>query len=203
MTTKWLEKATKKDYRRPEFGVIHGNMAADGFRIHRDNSLPAANDFLTQKIAECGLIPTQPRNRATVSRVDLLTACKQAYAFRDEWDRKNHRYPAISFCMNGSLQYSAKTEVGSTSGEIIDGTKVTDKITEIKNGLKYHTHTMVYKHHNPDKVTSFAIPSNQLMDALEGMEGETIEIDCPNPRAPFYMTDGTREAVIMPVKLSL
>lgn len=39
------------------------------------------------------------------------------------------------------------------------------------------------------------------MDALEGMDTETIEIDIPAYNAPFYMTDGTHEAVIMPISI--
>jgi DNA polymerase III sliding clamp (beta) subunit (PCNA family) len=203
--SKFLTSALgKSDRARPELSVIHGNLATDKFRVHRDNSLPSVDDEVTQRILACGLIPSQPRNRATVSRVDLIAACRRALAFRDEQDRKNRWYPTLTFCMNGSLTYSAKNEgVGSTSGEIVDGTRVTDKVTPIKNGLKYHTHTMVFKHHNPEQVVSFGINPRFLLDALEGMEGETVEIDIPAPRAPFYMTDGTREAVIMPLNVGV
>lgn len=210
-TNKWLELATgKKDRTNSIYAYVHGNLATDKYRIHRDNSLPTVDDELTTRINEAvnvdsegrqtvGL-PTQPRNRATVSRVDLITACKRAMALRDDQDRKCQKYPLLTFCMNGSLIYSAKNEgVGSTSAEIIDDLKVNDKVTTIKNGLKYTTHTMVYKHHNPEKVVSFGINPRFLLDALSGMEGDTVEIDIPAPRAPFYMTDGTREAVIMPV----
>jgi len=199
---KWLELATSKASNRPEYQVLYGNVGTDGYRIHRDNSLPAAenDDFITRVAT---IIPTQPRNRATVSRQDLIIACKRAFAFRDEFDRKNKNYPVITFCLNGSLQYSAKNEgVGSTHGEIIDGQTIVDKTTPIKNGIKYHSHKTVFKHHNPEKVVSFGLNVKYLLDALEGLQGNTVEIDIPSPRAPFYITDGTREAVIMPVNIA-
>ena len=203
MTTKFLQSALGENNRlHPEYAEVHGNIATDGFRCHRDNSLPPVEDFITTRIAECGLIPSQPRNRATVSRVDLITACLRAFALRGEWDRKNKAYPVLTFCMNGSLQYSAKNEtIGTTYAEIVDGLNVTDKVKEIKNGLKFISHQMVYRHHNPEKVVSFALNPRQLLDALEGMEGDTVEIDTPASLAPFYMTDGTREAVIMPLNV--
>lgn len=203
MTTKFLESALSKNRNRPQYTETHGNLATDGYRLHRDNSLPAVDDYVTKAVENCGLIPAKPRNRATVSRVDLITACKRAFAMRDEWERSKKWYPVITFCMNGSLWYSASSEsTGTTRGEIIDGTKVNDKVKAIKNGLKYESHTMVYKHHHEETV-SFALNPRQLMDALEGMETETVEIDIPHPLAPFYMTDGTREAVIMPIKITI
>lgn len=200
---KWLELATSKASNRPDFQTLHGNIGADGFRVHRDNSLPAAeNDELVTRLLNSGTIPTQSRNRSTVSRLDLLDACKRAYALRDDWDRKNKNYPQIRFSMNGTFTYSATSETtGRIAGEIVDGLKVTDKVTPIKNGLKYHTHTMVYKRHSPENCLDFALSSKYLMDALEGMEGDTVEIDIPTCQAPFYMTDGTHEAVIMPISL--
>lgn len=204
MTTKFLQSAlgTKNSSREFDCTVVHGNLATDQYRIHRDNSVtPDNDDPMTQRVNNCGYIPSQKRNPCTISRADLITACKRALALRDEWDRNNKRYPTLFFSINGSCTYRAQTEsVGSTYGEINDGEKINDKVTSIKNGLKYHSHVSVYRHEKADKVLDFGINPRYLLDALTYMESDTVTFDPGTGRAhPVYITDGTREAVIMPI----
>lgn len=204
MTTKFLIAAlgTKKSSINFDCSVIHGNLSTDQYRIHRDNSVsPVNDDPMTQRVNDCGYIPSQKRNPCTISRVDLITACKRALALRDEWDRNNKRNPTLFCSVNGSFTYRAQNEsVGSTYGEINDGEKITDKVTPIKNGLKYHSHVSVYRHENAEKVVDFGINPRYLLDALSNMEGDTVTFDPGTGRNhPIYITDGTREAVIMPV----
>lgn len=175
MTTKFLQSATgKRELAGMDLRKVHGNLSSDGNRAHRDNSIPAlANDELTDRVNQCGLIPSQPRNRATVSRAALMDACKRAYELRDEKAKRLGLYPVMTIDMGLDLYWH------STMGE---------------NRADGHTE---YKQ-RPAKVVTFGVNARYLMDALRGMQGETIEIDIPSPKAPFYVTDGTREASIMP-----
>lgn len=191
MTT-WLQKATSKN--KPKFAVIHGNAATNGERIHRDNSLPANYEEIDFNI----YIPAKPRNRATISRADLTNAAKQALALRP-WNDRAYK-PAIRFSMNGAFTYSAETNgTGRISGEIVDGYNFVEKFPNY-NGKGGKSHRMTYQHHG-ETPSEFALNPQYLLDALSGMEGETVELDAPNRTAPVYITDGTHEAVIMPVNL--
>lgn len=194
----WLKKATSKS--NPKFAVIHGNTATNGERIHRDNSLPANYGEIDFNV----YIPSRPRNRATVSLADLINAGKQALALRDARDRYCHYVPTLRFSMNGSFTYYAENaNIGTISGEIVDGYKFVEKVTVAHkaNKMTSHNHRMTYKHHHSDKPSEFALNPQYLLDALSGMEGETVELDAPTGNAPVYITDGTREAVIMPVSI--
>jgi hypothetical protein len=83
----------------------------------------------------------------------------------------------ITLTLNGSLQYSAQSDdAGTTAGEITRNYSHTDDDLTVKINAKY------------------------ILDALSGME-DTVIISGRGSNYPVYITDGKREAVVMPVRM--
>lgn len=209
---KWLILATaKKDERRPDFTHVHSNLAADGVRLHIDNSLPPCTcEFCTDRIPPVIESARASRNTSfTITNAALMTACQQAIAIgRDP--RPQYDYtPVLRVSVNGSLKYSATCEGnGSVDGEWTTMQWETSRKTAFPvvssyktaktGGVTISTVKVEYAHEGRD--LEFGVNPKFLADALAGMD-QTVTVKCNAKNAPLYITDGTREAVLMPVSI--
>lgn len=162
---KWLNLALAKGEEaitRPSLARTYGSIAADGFRLHRDLSLPDPTDAPFDWRA---VYPRPSDNLVTVRVDQLAKAVKSA--------RTMNRETVI-------LYFNGRLDVSGTSEE--DGT-VTQSITE------------GYEHAGPD--VRLGIHPGHVLDALSGMSGDVV-ISIESPSRAILITDGKREAVIMP-----
>jgi hypothetical protein len=161
---KWLQLATAKMEDRPLFAKIYGNIGTDGFRFHRDLTLPEAPAPFDWR----AVYPAPGDNLASIPVKRLAQAVKQAKGMNP--DRVN-------------LYFNGRMDVSATSEEFGDmRTSLTDD----------------YQHTGAD--IEIAIRPRQLLEALSGMEGEIVFQISGTDRA-LILTDGKREAVIMPLRI--
>lgn len=211
MKKDFLERATNLKAANEEFHSVHSNAAFDGIRIHVDNSLPACTcEFCTLRV-----LPILTQGRAakntvfTITTAALVTACKQALAIGKS-DRASHDYiPPLRLSVNGSLKYFASSEEnGSVDGEWTSCTWETTRKTIFPaetvyktaktNGITVKRVKVEYSHEGQD--LDFGISPKYLLEAIEGM-GETVTLKINVRNSPLHVTDGTREAIIMPIRL--
>lgn len=206
----WLEKATAKKANHEEYTVTHGNLGTDGFRLHYDPTQPAEESDFVQRATDCALVPARKGTQTefTLTKAALVTACKQAIAIgRDPRRPQYDESPTLKVRVNGSFQYSAKSEGnGSISGEwsTMEFETCRKPTFPVKStyqsfGVKCWMCTVEYTHTGRD--VEFGINPRFLIDALSGMESDVVTVRTAARNAPVYLTDGTREAVIMPVSI--
>ena len=167
----WLKRACSKDKHRETLLNVWSNIAADGFRIHRDSSL-ADPDPLPPWNYSIIIEPARLNsNMATIKVKPFIQAIKQARVINKD---------ILRLQFNGRLELVAKSE------------ELGDSIIPMVSG---------YEHAGDD--CTLAINPAFLLDALAGFKDEIYF--CMNEqrpdKCPVYITDGTREAVIMPLTL--
>jgi hypothetical protein len=171
----WLVKACSKDEARPQYVHPWGNMATDGIRLHIDNSLQPSDPPFPR---DYSFVVTPARNYGNIATIRVkpfIQAVKQARTIN-----KN----MIRLAINGRLDIIASDP--SWNGEDTGKT-----IISIESD---------YEHTGND--ATIAINPKFLMDALSGFSDEVyLAVDdyYPEQRA-IYLTNGTREAVIMTIK---
>lgn len=184
----WIAKACSKDDARPELTRTWGNIAFDGYRAHFDPRLsptpesdyPEWVDWSSvsgyrERLEE---IRTQPANNlVSIDAQALARAAKAARTVNKETIRLN---------VNGSLDvYALSEETGRAGHEL--------------------TPTHGYEHAGPD--LEVALNPAYLLDALSGFTGQiVIALGGASGDAsvsPIHLSDGTREAVIMPKQLGV
>jgi hypothetical protein len=204
----WLEKATAKKAHREELTVIHGNIGADGIRLHYDPTQPAEDSDFSSRVLDVILPPARKNNQTefSLTKAALVTACKQAMAIGRGPRPCDDYTPALHVSVNGSFQYKATCEAnGSISGEWLNmefesyrknDYPVVSSYRLGKGQTKYNTCRVTYSHTGRD--VEFSINPRFLLDALSGMESESVTVRTAARNAPIYLTDGTREAIVMP-----
>lgn len=167
----WLKKAISKDKDyREELCQVYGGIAADGWRMHIDNRLPL--DLFPREI-DYILNPLKNyQNIATVPVKPLIALVKGMKGIAKQGNG------SIKIDLNHDrLEVSAKSEeYGITAAEIT---------TKKGYSLEYIPGW-------------FLINPKFLLDALSGFKDEVL-ISYKNERSPIHITDGVREAVIMPM----
>jgi len=169
----WLKRACSKDKNRPEELLpVWGNMATDGYRVHYDKSLEPSDPPFPRDMSFIVDPARLNSNIATIQVKPFIQAIKQARVINKDILR-------LSF--NGRLELIAKSE------------ELGDSIIPLESG---------YEHAGDDCI--IGINPAFLLDALSGFDNEVyfcLADNTPEKR-PVYLTDGTREAVIMPLNLS-
>ncbi len=208
--TKWLQistsKKTPKGSAYDYIGTVHGNISTDGNRMHHDPSLPKCecgkcdqiHNLLEQARSADGCI-------FTITRAALETTCKQALAIGKGDTPRNSFIPSLYLTVNGALQYEAASEGhGRVWGEWHTMQWETSRHTTfpvVKKvnmyGTTYRTVQVTYSHHGKDM--RFAVNPKFLLEALSGMDGETVTLRTNARNSSIHMTDGQREAVVMPI----
>ncbi len=208
MKKNWLELAVNEKSNNPNYITPAGNIGTDGIRLHHDPAQPAQECRFYNAVMEV-LSAARGQNQCefTLTRAALVTACKQALAIGKGHTSKDDYIPTLVCSVNGSFQYRAESnQWGSISGEWSTMEFETSRKTDYpvvssfrlhKGGLKFSKCRVIYAHTGRD--VQFGINPRFLLDALSGMEGETVTLRTPARNAPVYLTDGTREAVIMPI----
>ena len=168
----WLTKACSKDKQREALLNVWSNIAADGFRMHRDSRLPDPDPAPPWDYSSIIDPARLNSNMATIKVKPFIQAVKQARVICD-W--------LVKLQFNGRLELVAKSE------------ELGDSIIPMESG---------YEHAGDD--CTIALNPAFLLDALAGFPDEFYF--CMNEQrpdiSPVYLTDGTREAVIMPINLS-
>ena len=167
----WLKRACSKDKARPQLLTVWGNMATDGMRVHYDTRLEPSDPPFPRDMSFIMDPARKNANMATIKVKPFIQAVKQAKVICN-WRLK------LQF--NGRLELIAKSE------------ELGDSIIPLQSG---------YDHAGED--CTIAINPIFLLDALSGFTDEVFF--CMNEqrpdKCPVYITDGTREAVIMPMTL--
>jgi hypothetical protein len=210
MKKTWLELAINP--KKHPYDVTHGNIGTDGIRLHYDPTAPAPkDDDSLYTVATEQILPAARKQQAmefTITKAALETACKQALAIGKDVRRPQYdRTPALKIGVNGSMTYRATDEEnGSVSGEWNTMTFETSRKTSFpvvssyklgKGMSTFYTVKVEYSHTGRD--VEFAINPRFLLDTLSGFESDTVTIRTNAKNAPVYLTDGTREAVIMQI----
>ena len=174
----WLKRACSKDKNRPEELLpVWGNMATDGYRVHYDKSLEPSDPPFPQPI---NYVINPCRTYGNIAEIEVkpfAQAVKQARTINKD---------SIHIRLNGRLELIA------TDPSWNNGTDIQKTTIQIDSG---------YAHSGPD--AEFAINPAFLLDALGGFTGSVILAvnDKLKPgQCPIYLTGGTREAFIMPMK---
>jgi len=173
----WLARACSKDNDRPQLLHAWGNMATDAMRVHLDNSLQPSDPPFPQPI---NYVINPCRTYGNIAEIEVkpfAQAVKQARTINKD---------SIHIRLNGRLELIA------TDPSWNNGTDIQKTTIQIDSG---------YAHSGPD--AEFAINPAFLLDALGGFTGSVILAvnDKLKPgQCPIYLTGGTREAFIMPMK---
>jgi hypothetical protein len=168
----WLKRACSKDKKRPEELLpVWGNMATDGYRVHYDTRLEPSNPPFPRDISFIMDPARLNSNIATIRVKPFIQAIKQARVINKD---------VLRLSFNGRLELIAKSE------------ELGDSIIPLVSG---------YEHAGDDCI--IGIHPAFLLDALAGFDNEVYFCMADNTpeKRPVYITDGTREAVIMPMKL--
>ena len=171
----WLKKAADKKNVREMLRTVHGNIAEDGFRLHRDCTLEYCGTDEDRGRFDLILDSVKKNNNlALVQRDALLRSCALYIAIGRGYRPKDDIAPTMKLSVNGRLDYSAKTDDNATDG------------------------WMTIQHTGED--ITLGIDPEYLYDALSGMS-EEVYLSFHKPTSPVLLTDGKREAVIMPKRL--
>jgi len=167
----WLKRACSKDKARPQLLTVWGNMATDGMRVHYDTRLEPSDPPFPRDMSFIMDPARKNANMATIKVKPFIQAVKQAKVICN-W--------RVKLQFNGRLDLIAKSE------------ELGESIIPLQSG---------YDHAGED--CTLAINPAFLLDALSGFTDEVYF--CMNEqrpdKCPVYITDGTREAVIMPLTL--
>ena len=168
----WLKRACSKDKYREALLNVWSNIASDGFRVHRDPRLPNPDPLPPWNYSIIIEPARLNSNMATIKVKPFIQAIKQARVINKD---------ILRLQFNGRLELVAKSE------------ELGDSIIPMVSG---------YEHAGDD--CTLAINPAFLLDALSGFDNEVYFcMDGKRPdKCPVYITDGTREAVIMPLNLS-
>ncbi len=176
----WILRAVGNPNSEPREELTHhyGKFGTNGYRIHIDPTLPLiktnpVEKVLAETVETLLSLTAKYETLITIDPKKFIQACKAAKAIR-----KN----SVKISVNGSL------ELKSLGDEWKDNNAGTNRLST-ESG---------YTHTGPD--TSFSINPAYLIDALSGMTSEII-LSAKNEKHPIYITDGTREALIMPMNL--
>lgn len=183
-TDPWIAKACSRDEARPTLARAWGDFAADGYRLHIDPRLQPVTtypewtneseiDALRRSIEEIRSHPAE--NFVTVDAKALAKAAKAARTVNKE---------IIRLSVNGRLDvYGIGEETGQAG--------------------HYLTEEHGYQHAGPD--LEVGIDPRFLLDALTGFSGEIVislgGASGTATNSPLTLTDGIREAVIMPKQI--
>lgn len=180
----WLKKAVRKP-RDSGPGVewqayIHGNVSTDGYRLHYDPRLPAPEDPEdAQHVKMITYILDDTRKNCTDKQATLGTARLRA-ALKQVI--KLSKDSGVLLTFGEKLEYLAANEDGVIRGEIQQGQAYTPHECEVK----------------------IAVNPKYLDDILSGF-GESCILKTRGVKAahcsPLHLTDGQREAMLMPMKL--
>ena len=167
----WLKRACSKDKHREALINVWSNVAADGFRLHIDSRLPDPDPAPPWNYSVIIEPARLNSNIATIKVKPFIQAIKQARVINKD---------ILRLQFNGRLELVAKSE------------ELGDSIIPMVSG---------YEHAGDD--CTLAINPAFLLDALSGFTDEIYFcMDGKRPdKCPVYITDGTREAVIMPLTL--
>lgn len=189
----WLKLATSKDDARPALQEVYGNIASDGVVMFVDNNEPAG------EIPSYNYLPilegARKNNTAvvTVDRDSLLQAMKQARVIA------NQRNGAVQLYVDGRLYWHSEAAwLGETTGYIADGFKQRISVKHTKGGDKETYLVSHYTHQGKNML--IAANCEYIYKAACGM-GETVTMALEGPEKTIYMTDGTKEAVVMPMRI--
>jgi hypothetical protein len=176
----WVEKAVLKKavrFDQDSYLTSAGNIATDGYRIHYNPRLFNRKDSPWRERAERFIV--SGRDYPNIITLDghatqqLIKACRLAV---------KQKGPFI-LNVNGKLEYSIQddnvesAQAISTEGSI----------------------TVGYQHSGKD--VKFRINPHYLLDAI-GKPGKVTTIRILSNRDPVYVTDGSREALIMPISIN-
>ena len=187
----WIAKAASKDDARPALLYSWGDFATDGIRAHIDRSIPA-RDFADlgeyERPSESDIkhyrgsierLLAQAYDNPTTLTIDAQ-ALKRAVKLAKSTNKETiHLYANGRLDVWGTLEYEGDARVS---------------LDESKG----------YAKSGPD--SEIVINPRYLADALAGLSGEilisipsfTEDEDGPRPEGAVYLTDGAREALIMP-----
>ena len=170
----WLAKAASKDTARPQLQKVYGNMGTDGYRLHYDPALPAPAEPAPMKweyiLEDC----RKYQNIATVSKKELMAACKAA-----------KKCTAIDITLNGLMVYSYTNDDATMSGEITAGYSHTGPDLTMR----------ISPAHLIDAMSGF--DGDTVL--IAGKDGAPSRVAGLSASYPAYFTDGSREAAIMTV----
>lgn len=210
---KWLLSATGNKKARPYLQHVHaGKIASNGFALHYspNEEAPACNCEHCAKNGAFDQVLGQARRQRkemTITTAALILSCKQALAIgKDPEKPKRDITPMLRITANGKLSYFAENDgVGTVSGEWEPQEWETTRdlgfpvvSTYRQYSTRWYKVKVEYTHEGED--IYFGVNPKFLLNALLGM-GETITLKCNAKNAPIYITDGEREAVVMPMHL--
>jgi hypothetical protein len=167
----WIARAISKDDAQPQLMIHGGNFAADGYRLHYNAALPEL-DYCEVRASSIKTILTPAREYP--NQVTLNAAAVKELITACKLAKKGKHIFRIS--VNGTMELSTTSEeYGNWSASISKG----------------------YNHTGED--VTLAINPGYLMDALDKPRGVTMRMI--DGKHPVYITDGTRESVIMTMQL--
>lgn len=176
---KWLNMAVHHDKKhpRPALERVHGNIASDGFRYHKDHARAFSPDpKYPPPDFNVVIDKHHPKALVKASRNALILACLRAIAIGRGASPRDDFMPVLRLSVNGKLEYKAISEENGTTSGYIEN----------------------YHHEGDDLEIGFN--PKYLMEAVAGMSEEVL-ISLKASNYPAYITDGRRSAVVMPMRI--